>query len=104
MVIADDRFIATGGGASGDVLADFDDDPTWQHNTVPVSLHAANSGSQWPLWMLGMPSPAGFSENVTAWQSLSARRCTSFAASSTSNSGSMPQGTKRSGYAPHHSS
>src|SRR6187200_3326376 len=99
MVIADERFIATGGGASGDVLADFDDEPTWQQSTVPVSLHAANSGSQCPEWMLGMPRPAGFSENVTAWQPLPARRCTSLAASSTSNSGSMPQGMKRSGYA-----
>ncbi len=62
----DDRFIATGGGASGVVLAAFDDDPTWQHSTVPVSLHAANRGSQCVVWMLGMPRPAGFSEKVTA--------------------------------------
>ena len=51
--------IGTGGGASGDVLAAFDDDPTWQHSTVPASQHAANSGSQWPEWMLGMPSAGG---------------------------------------------
>ena len=32
----DDRFIATGGGASGDVYAAFDDEPMWQHSTVRV--------------------------------------------------------------------
>src|SRR6266496_973085 len=100
----DDRLMGTGGGASGDVLAAFDDDPMWQHNTVALSEHAANSGSHSRVWMLGMPRPAGFSENVTAWQPLSARRRTSLAASSTSNSGRMPHGMNRSGYAPHHSS
>src|SRR5690349_24121336 len=96
--------MGTGGGASGPVDADFDDDPTWQHNTVPVSQHAAKSGSHASVWMLGMPRPAGFSENVTAWQPLSASRWISFAHSSTSKSGRMPQGMNRSGYAPHHSS
>src|SRR5256714_2412353 len=104
MLIADDRFIGTGGGASGAVDALFDEDPTWQHSTVPVSAHAANNGSHASVWMLGMPRPAGFSENVTAWQPLPASRVTSSAASSTSNNGKIPHGMKRSGYAPHHSS
>src|SRR3954447_17815665 len=102
--MVDDKLIGTGAGASGEVDADFDDDPTWQHSTVPVSQHAANNGSHAVVWMLGMPSPAGFSENVTAWQPLRASRCTSAAASCTSNSGRMPHGMKRSEYAPHHSS
>src|SRR5215211_1410582 len=66
MLIAEDRFMGTGGGASGAVDALFEDDPTWQHSTVPVSEHAANKGSHASVWMLGMPRPAGFSENVTA--------------------------------------
>src|SRR5205814_7261984 len=97
MLIADVRFIGTGGGASGAVDALFDEDPTWQQSTVPVSEHAANSGSHASVWMLGMPRPAGFSENVTAWQPLSSRRRTSAAASSTSNRGRITHGMNRSG-------
>src|SRR5688572_33249106 len=82
--IAEEMLIATGGGASAVVPTDFDDEPTWQHSTVPVSEQAANSGSHASVWILGMPRPAGFSENVIAWHPLSARRCTSFAASSRS--------------------
>jgi hypothetical protein len=37
--------MATGAGASADVDARCDDEPTWQHNTVAVSQHAANNGS-----------------------------------------------------------
>ena len=66
MAITDERLIGTGGGASSEVDADFDEEPTWQHTTVPSSQHAANNGSQAPEWMLGMPRPAGFSENVMA--------------------------------------
>src|ERR1035437_9922681 len=99
-----ERLIGAGGGASGDVDAAFDDDPTWQHKTVPSSQHAANNGSHASVWMLGIPSPAGFSEKVTAWQPFRARRRTSLAASSTSKSGRIPQGMNRSGCAPHHSS
>src|SRR5215471_13441168 len=102
--MTDERFIGTGAGASGDVDALLDEDPTWQHNTVPVSVHAANNGSHASVWMLGIPSPAGFSENVTAWQPFAASRCTSRAASCTSNNGRIPHGMNRSGYAPHHSS
>src|SRR6516165_1211463 len=100
----DERLMPTEGGALGVVEADFDDDPTWQHSTVPSSEQAANSGSQWPEWIEGMRRAAGFSENVTAWHPLAARRCTSAAALSTSKSGRIPQGMKRSGWAPHHSS
>src|SRR3954452_22992782 len=102
--MTDDSAIPTLAGASGDVDAARDDDPRWQQSTVPASQHAANSGSHAPEWMLGICNAAGFSLNVTAWQPLSARRCTSVAASSASHSGSTPQGMKRSGYAPHHSS
>src|SRR5262245_26551161 len=97
MLMADDRFIGTGGGASGAVDALFDDEPTWQHSTVPVSEQAANSGSHALVWMLGMPSPAGFSENVTAWQPLASSLRTSAAASPTSNRGRIPHGMNRSG-------
>jgi hypothetical protein len=93
----DDAVIATLAGASAEVSVLRDDEPRWQHSTVPSSEQAANSGSQWPEWMLGMPSPSGFSENVTAWQPFSASRRTSFTARSTSNRGRMPQGMKRSG-------
>src|SRR5258708_17645658 len=104
MAITDERLIGTGAGASSAVDADLEEEPTWQHNTVPTSQHAANSASHSPEWMLGIPSPAGFSENVTAWQPLAASRRTSVAASFTSNSGRIPQGMNRSGCAPHHSS
>src|SRR3954449_6065933 len=102
--MVDERLIDTGAGASTEVDADFDDEPTWQHSTVLSSQHAANSGSHSPEWMLGMPRPAGFSENVTAWHPFAASRCTSAAASCTSNSGRIPHGMNRSGCAPHHSS
>src|ERR1700719_2499047 len=102
--MTDDRFIGTGGGASGAVDALFDDDPTWQHSTVPTSEQAAKSGSHASVWMLGIPRPAGFSENVMAWQPFASRRRTSRAASTGSNRGTIPHGMNRSGYAPHHSS
>src|SRR3954453_12530324 len=95
--MTDDRFIATGAGASLVVDARCDDEPTWQHNTVPVSQHAANNGSHASVWMLGIPRPAGFSENVTAWQPLAASRRTSTAASSTTTSGRMPYRMNRPG-------
>src|SRR5260370_39829731 len=103
MAMTDDRFIGTGGGASGTVDAAFDDEPTWQHSTVPSSLQAAKSGSQASVWMLGIPIPTGFSENVTAWQPFAASRRTSVAASTASKSGRIPHGMKRPGWAPHHS-
>src|SRR5215470_3091704 len=102
--MTDDRFIGTGGGASGTVDAAFDDDPTWQHRTVPSSEQAAKRGSQASVWMLGIPITTGFSENVAAWQPFAASRRTSAAASPASKSGRMPQGMNRSGWAPHHAS
>src|SRR5271169_4360209 len=104
MEAVDDRLMGTDGGASGVVDAALDEEPTCRHNTVPSSEHAANSGSQWPEWIEGMRSAAGFSEKVTAWHPLPASRRTSRAAFSTSNSGRIPQGMNRSGYAAHHSS
>ena len=97
MVRADERVIGTLAGASAEAPTDRDDDPKWQHSTVPRSLHAANSGSHSPEWIDGMPSIAGFSEKVTAWQPLSASRFTSATARSMSNRGRMPQGMNRSG-------
>ena len=95
--MTEERLMATDGGASGVVPAAFDDEPTWRQSTVPSSRAAANSGSQWPEWIDGIWRAAGFSENVTAWQPFPARRRTSAAALSTSKSGRMPQGMKRSG-------
>src|SRR4051812_30397153 len=95
--IVDDDVIFTLAGASAAAGADRDDDPTWQHSTVPTSQHAVNSGSQWPEWIEGMLSASGFSENVTAWQPLAASRCTSAAALSTSHSGRIPHGMNRPG-------
>src|SRR4051794_29497606 len=68
IVITGESIMRTLGGASFDVCADRDDEPTWQHSTVPSSEHAANSGSQYPEWIDGICSASGFSENVTAWQ------------------------------------
>src|SRR6476661_4980729 len=102
--MVDEIAIGTGTGASGPVVAPFDDDPTWQHSTVSVSEDAANNGSHAPLWIDGAPIAVGFSENVTAWQPLSARRRTSLADSSTSKYGRIPHGMNRPGWAPHHSS
>ena len=96
--------MVTLGGASVDTCAPRDDEPTCEHSTVSVSHAAANSGSQKSEWIDGICSASGFSENVTACTPLSARRWISPAASSASNSGRMPHGMKRSGYAPHHSS
>src|SRR5580692_4476841 len=97
MDMADDRPMATEAGASGEVEAAFDDEPTWRHSTVPTSEQAANNGSQWPEWIDGMWRAAGFSEKVTARHPLAARRRTSMAALSTSKRGRMPQGMNRSG-------
>src|SRR4051812_8750894 len=68
------------GGASGDVLGDVPDEPTWRHTTVSVSAHAANSGSQTPEWIVGRPNLSGASENVIALKPRSALRRTSAAA------------------------
>ena len=74
-----------------------DEDPTWQTQHRALVAAAAKRGSQALEWMLGIPSASGFSEKVTAWQPLAARRLISLAASSASNRGRTPQGMKRSG-------
>src|SRR6266853_1430222 len=40
-------------GASGDAAGFVDDDPMCMHNVTPVSLHASNTGSHDPLWIVG---------------------------------------------------
>ena len=50
----------------GSSTAALDEEPTCRHKIVPPSEHAAKSGSQWPEWIEGMCSAAGFSEKVTA--------------------------------------
>src|SRR6516225_10029626 len=104
MLIIDDAVIITLGGASIDTWGDRDAEPTWVHSSVLFSQTASNSGYQYLVWMLGICNASGFSENVTAWQPLSASLLTSLAASTTSYSGRMPHGMNRPGYAPHHSS
>ena len=71
--------------------------PTWQHNTVSVSHAAVNTGSQKSVWIDGIFSASGFSENVTACTPLAERRWISPAASSASHIGRMPHGMNRSG-------
>ena len=44
--MVDDDVIFTLAGASAAAGAERDDEPTWQHRTVPTSQQAANSGSQ----------------------------------------------------------
>jgi hypothetical protein len=46
MEATEERLMATLAGASADVCAVCEDEPTWQHNTVPSSEQAAKSGSQ----------------------------------------------------------
>ena len=97
MLIIDDAVICTLGGASVDTCGDRDAEPTCVHSTVLFSQTASNNGYQYLVWMLGICNASGFSENVTAWQPLSASRLTSLAASATSYNGKMPQGMKRPG-------
>src|ERR1700677_4587287 len=104
MDMADERPMATDGGASAEVAGERDDEPTERQSTVPSSEQAAKSGSQWPEWIEGMRRAAGFSEKVTARHPLAASRLTSAAALSTSKRGRMPHGMNRSGYPAHHSS
>src|SRR5579862_9887762 len=92
------------GGASGDVVGDVPDEPTWRQSTVPVSAQAANSGSQCPEWIVGRPSLSGASENVAALNPRAALRRISSAAISGSRKYVIWFGTNRSGCAPHHAS
>src|SRR6478752_10625298 len=66
MPYAPNRTAGISGGASSDVVGDVPDEPTCRQSTVPVSAHAAKSGSQWPEWIVGKPSLSGASEKVTA--------------------------------------
>ena len=91
-------------GASGDVAGDVPDDPTCRHTTVPVSSHAAMSGSQCPLCNDGSPSMCGASENVIAVNPRSAFRRTSSAPTSGSRRYGICSGIMRPGAYPTQSS
>src|SRR5207237_8810634 len=92
IAMADDSIIFTLAGASFDVCDDRDDEPMWQHSTVPSSEQAPNSGPQYPEWIDGMSRASGFSEKVTAWHPLAARRRPSPADRSGSNGGRPRRG------------
>src|SRR4051794_35993824 len=104
MPYAPKRTAGISGGASDDVVGEVPDEPTCRHNTVPVSAHAANSGSQYPEWIVGRPSLSGASENVTALKPRAALRWISAAAISGSRRYAIWFGMKRSGFEPHHAS
>src|SRR6516165_175494 len=91
-------------GASFDDAGSLDDEPTCMHTVVPVSLHAANIGSQWPVWMLGRLRRVGSSEKHTARTPRAALRWISLTASSTSQSGMMQSGILMPIVGSHHSS
>ena len=59
--LLNDSMMSVDGGASGDAAGIFDDDPMCMHSVVRVSWHVANSGSQYPVWMLGRPRCVGIS-------------------------------------------
>ncbi len=42
-------------GGPGEASGTQEEEPVWRHTTVPVSSHAAKSGSQWSLKMEGKP-------------------------------------------------
>src|SRR5687767_3677651 len=96
--------LPTPGGASFDENGSVDDEPTCMHTVVPVSLHAWNMGSQWPVWMLGRSSFVGSSEKHTARTPRSALRWISLAASCGSHSGMIANGMLRPMEGSHHSS
>ena len=92
-------------GASGDVGAPCDDEPTWQHSTVSVS-HAR--GEQ-RIPEVGVDRRHLQRLGVLRERDRVARPCRRgggppSAASSASHIGRIPHGMNRSGYAPHHSS
>jgi hypothetical protein len=66
MLEIDEPVIITDGGASRENIGVLDDEPTWVQSTVLLSQAAANIGYQWSVWILGIWSASGFSENVTA--------------------------------------
>ena len=91
-------------GASLDEAGSDDDDPTCMHTVVPVASHAANIGSQCPVWMLGRFRRVGNSEKHTARTPRAALRSISFAASCVSQSGMMQHGMLIPIDGSHHSS
>ena len=95
---------ATPSGASGDAAGLLDDDPMCMHKVTPVSLHTSNTGSQWPVWMLGRFSRVGSSEKQNARTPRSALRRTSATASSMSQSGMRHKGRFIPPDGAHHSS
>jgi hypothetical protein len=64
--MTDDDVIFTPAGASVAAGAERDDEPTWQHSTVPTSEAAPKRGSQCSEKIDGMAKASGFSEKVTA--------------------------------------
>ena len=96
--------IAVDGGASGEAAGIFDDDPMCMHSTVRVSSQIANSGSQYPVWMLGSPRCVGISLKQIARAPRAALRATSATASSTSQSGMRQSGISLPSESPHQSS
>src|ERR1700704_3295194 len=73
-------------GASGDAAGFVDDDPMCMHSVTPLSLQTWNIGSHAPEWIVGSFKWWGSSLKQIARQPLSAMRCTSLDASSTSQS------------------
>ena len=84
-------------GAPGDCAAVHDADPVWRQMTVPVSSHAASSGSQWSVCTDGSPMLTGCSGNESALNPRAAFRRTSAAAISGSLSQVICSGMIRSG-------
>ncbi len=91
-------------GASGDADGFVDDEPMCMHSVTPVSLHAANTGSQPPLWIVGSLRWWGSSLKQNARTPRSALRRISAAARSTSHSGIRQSGMFMPLDGPHHSS
>src|SRR6478672_1430266 len=96
--------LPTASGASGDAAGIDDDDPMCMHSVTARSLHAANTGSHSPLWMLGSPSFDGISEKQIACAPLAAMRCTSATERSTSQIGMRQSGMFTPCDGSHHSS
>src|SRR6516165_4190226 len=96
--------LVTPAGASRDENGSVDDEPTCMHTVVPVSLQAANIGSQWPVWMLGRSRRVGSSEKHTARTPRAALRWISLAASSISHNGMRQSGMLTPIAGSHHSS
>ena len=75
-----------------------EEEPVCRQTTVPVSSHAAKSGSQWPLKMEGNPSWAGNSGKLMARKPRSAFLCISPTAMSMSARKGSWSGMIRDGY------